>query len=55
MKLKGIKVPNLRVEGNKAVVVRKVYDVSTELKRKRSPKTKVSRISKESGGKASLV
>jgi hypothetical protein len=44
----GIKIPNLEVKGNKAAVKPKRYDVSTEAKRKYSPKTKIRRISKES-------
>jgi hypothetical protein len=44
----GIKVPNIEVKGNKAVVKRKRYDVSTELKKRHSPKTTFRKISKES-------
>jgi hypothetical protein len=46
----GIKIPNLDVKGNKAVVKPKRYDVATELKRKRSPKVKFSRNPAPKGG-----
>jgi hypothetical protein len=43
MRLKGIHVKNLDVKGNKLVVKPKRYDKCTELKLKRSPKTRPAR------------